>query len=122
VVLVVDDDDASREAAVAFLESLGYRAVSAANGRQAFEVMRAGVRPSLILLDLVMPEMDGWAFRAEQRKDGELAGIPVIVYSAGSDPRADLESLEAAAVLLKPADGERLGELVARYCPRGVGQ
>ena len=73
--------------------------------------------PSVILLDLAMPVMDGWTFRAEQRRDPRIASIPTIVLSAslGGDPRA-LDGLAPAAALTKPFDLDRLIETVQRLC------
>jgi CheY-like chemotaxis protein len=82
-ILVVEDDDSAREALALILESEGYEAPSARNGREAIE--RLADQPHLILLDLIMPEMDGWEFLA-RKKSTAAAGIPVFVLSA-SDPR-----------------------------------
>src|SRR5690242_7123757 len=81
--LVVEDDADVREALIEVLADHGYFALAAANGREALEILRAeGPRPSVILLDIMMPVMDGQQFRAAQLEDPELAAIPVIVLSA----------------------------------------
>ena len=64
------------------LRGAGYDAVGAPNGQAALDLLRSGIRPRAILLDLMMPVMDGWAFRREQLRDPQLAHIPVIVLSA----------------------------------------
>jgi CheY-like chemotaxis protein len=82
VVLIVEDERAARTGMEKILALAGYAPVSAANGQEALELLRAGVPASVILLDLIMPVMDGWAFRREQLRDPRLAHIPVIVLSA----------------------------------------
>lgn len=72
----------------------------------------------LILLDLMMPVMDGWAFRVEQRQDPNLRDIPVVVLSAAMDPAQEAARLGAIAGLGKPLNIARLLNLVAQYCPR----
>ena len=82
LVLVVEDEAAARAGMEQLLRASGYEAVGAPNGQAALELLRSGVRPRVILLDLMMPVMDGWAFRREQLRDPQLAHIPVIVLSA----------------------------------------
>lgn len=118
-VLVIDDEDDVRTAAVAVFESEGYAAVPAKNGRVALNLLKTGsVRPCLILLDLRMPVMDGWAFRAAQLCDKDLARIPVIVLSAAgrSDVAAAAESMRAIAGIAKPVDWDELLRLVEEHC------
>src|SRR4051794_37746057 len=93
LVLLVEDNDATREAVSLILESDGYQVMTAANGRKALDRLRGGARPDLILLDLMMPVMDGWQFRAEQRRDQVLADIPVIVCSAAGDAQVRASDL-----------------------------
>ena len=81
-VLIVEDDDEIRAGMEQLLDTAGYASVSASNGKDALELLRRGVRVKAILLDLMMPVMDGWAFRREQLRDPVLANIPVIVLSA----------------------------------------
>ena len=98
-VMVVDDEQPIREALTQSLEDAGCEVVGAANGREALAALRSGAPlPSLIFLDLRMPEMDGYAFRDEQKADPALAGIPVVVITAlGKTP-----PLDARRVLHKP--------------------
>jgi CheY-like chemotaxis protein len=100
VVLVVDDDRDIRETLREVLTDAGYEVVAAENGRAALEQLRAGCRPALILLDLMMPVMDGLAFRAEQLADAALETIPVVLITAGGRPVAD--GLTPTTVLHKP--------------------
>ena len=80
--LVVEDDDDIRDVVTMLLTVLGFDVRDAGNGQDALEVLRAGWIPTLIVLDLMMPVMNGWAFRAEQRKIPGAANVPVIVLSA----------------------------------------
>jgi CheY-like chemotaxis protein len=81
-VLIVEDERAARLGMEEILHVAGYAPVSAPNGQEALDLLRSGVPARAILLDLMMPVMDGWAFRREQLRDPYLAHIPVIVLSA----------------------------------------
>jgi CheY-like chemotaxis protein len=110
-ILVVEDDDTTREAECLLLQGEGFPVAAARNGREALERLRQGLRPRLILLDLALPVLDGYAFRAEQLRDPELEGIPVVVCSAAADPRR-ADSLRPAALLTKPVEFDRLAGAV----------
>jgi CheY-like chemotaxis protein len=112
-ILVVDDDADIREALVCTLQAGGYRADGAGNGREALDQLRRDDRPQLILLDLMMPVMDGWQFRQAQRQDPDLAPIPVVIISADIQNRAAY--LGAADYLRKPFDWDNLLATVERY-------
>jgi CheY-like chemotaxis protein len=116
LVLVVEDHESTREAFALLLSSVGYRVATAPDGRQALEHLRHGERPCLILLDLMMPGMDGWQFREEQRRDEQLADIPVIVCSAAGNLRERAGRLQAASYLDKPIDPDLLLTTVYRVC------
>jgi CheY-like chemotaxis protein len=81
-VLLVEDDAAIAGALGEALREEGVDVATAQNGREALQVLRGGLRPSAILLDLMMPVMDGWDFRQEQLRDPDLREIPVIVVTA----------------------------------------
>ena len=115
-ILVVDDDPDVRESLTDILVDEGYRVTGARNGREALEVLRGHTRPSLILLDMMMPEMDGWSFRLEQQKIPELAGIPVVILSAHGNVRDAALALGAADYLRKPLRIDTLLEIAERYC------
>src|SRR5512132_4086682 len=85
-VLVVEDDAALREALSDALRDEGFTVTAAADGREALDLLRvtASPNPSVILLDLAMPRMNGWQFRAEQQTDDRIAAIPIVVLSASS--------------------------------------
>jgi CheY-like chemotaxis protein len=110
-VLVVEDDAALREMMAQRLHLAGFAPATAPNGYEALALLRQGFPAKLILLDLKMPIMDGWAFRAAQRRDPDLADIPVIVMSA-----RDAAGLDAAAVFSKPIDGEEMISVVRAMC------
>lgn len=116
-VLVVDDDAGIRAALVDILTDEGYVVDSAPDGQAALELLWEQTnRPALVLLDLMMPRMNGWQLRAEQRRDPMLADIPVVVISAGANVREQLEALDVVDYLPKPIAYDRLVDLVARYC------
>jgi CheY-like chemotaxis protein len=101
-ILVVDDDEDIRETLVDVLADAGYAARVAAGGREALELLADGDLPSLILLDLMMPGMDGFAFRAAQAADPRIASIPVLVVSASRDLAKEARRLGATGWLQKP--------------------
>jgi CheY-like chemotaxis protein len=105
-VLVVEDDVDILRAIVQVLEDEGITVRAAENGRAALAALRApGARPPrVILLDLMMPIMDGWAFRAEQLRDPTLAGIPVIVLTADGRATEKTGVMKGAGGLRKPVD------------------
>ena len=116
-VLVVDDDEDIREVLSEILHARGYAVQTAPEGREALALLRAGAPPSLILLDMRMPGMNGWEFCHEQRRDPRLAGIPVVVLSGGSR-RGVANSIGAADVLAKPIDLEELTSKIERHAKR----
>src|SRR3954467_134692 len=115
-ILVVDDDPDIRESLAEILGDEGYRVTGVQNGSEALAYLRARTRPSLILLDMMMPEMDGWRFRLEQQKSPDLAGIPVVILSAHGNVREGALALGAADYLRKPLRIENLLEIADRYC------
>lgn len=117
-ILVVDDDTDLRAMVVELLELEGYRAIAASHGQEALDLLRQGIRPGLILLDMMMPVMDGWRFRAEQKKDPNLARIPVVVCTAYGDVRSMVDKLDAAAGVRKPMRFETLREVIERHALR----
>lgn len=113
-VLIVEDDADLREMMAQLLALEGYRTETVANGREALAYLDEGDPPDVILLDLMMPVMDGWEFRRRQLQDPELSAVPVVVLSALEPSRA--ADLAGAAFLKKPLDFDRLLELVRRFC------
>jgi CheY-like chemotaxis protein len=116
VVLVVDDDRDIRDSLVEMLEEHGYGAIGASNGLEALEVLRTATPPPcLILLDLMMPIMDGRGFREEQLKNPDWTQIPVIAISAYGDVDAQARAL-AVDHMRKPLRMRPLIEAVRRHC------
>jgi CheY-like chemotaxis protein len=113
-VLIVEDDEDLREMMAQLLTLEGFHTATVANGREALEYLHGTGTPEVILLDLMMPVMDGWEFRRQQQADPALAPVPVIVLSALDQGRAS--TLEADAFLKKPLDFDRLLSLVRTYC------
>lgn len=116
-VLVVDDDEAIRDTLDDLLSEEGYTITTAANGRAALDLLEHAPPPALILLDLMMPEMNGYELFDELHKQTRFRDIPVIVLSAYSFSDQVRAPLDAAAFLPKPLDLSRLLALVARFCP-----
>jgi len=114
-VLVVDDDAVLRDALREALAGEGFRAGCVDNGREAIDVLRAGARPSVILLDLHTPEMDGLEFRRLQRSDPAIADIPVIVLTGDLDRESEARRLGVAFYLTKPMPSPQLVEVVAHF-------
>jgi CheY-like chemotaxis protein len=114
-VLVIDDDPDLVRLMAKFLRLEGFASVSAANGREALAYLQSGGEASVILLDLRMPVMDGWAFRAAQRSDPAIANIPVIVLSGVESPMLQ-QQLTAAASFQKPAKFMNVVKAVREIC------
>jgi CheY-like chemotaxis protein len=118
-VLVVEDDADVREALLEVLEDSEYRPQAASNGREALACLHADpTKPCLILLDMMMPVMDGWAFRAAQTSDPELRSIPVVVLTAHVSAQQAARDLHAAGFLRKPVNLDMLLATVQKYCDR----
>lgn len=115
-VLIVDDDADIREALVDVLTDHGYPSHAVAHGAAALAVLKSGMRPCLILLDLMMPVMDGVTFRQQQLADPDLKELPVLVISAGTGLSAHAAALGAVESLRKPIDLDKLLAAVARHC------
>ena len=116
-VLLVDDDFAILDGLSDFLEGEGYHVLSASNGIDALNQLRSGLRVDAILLDVMMPIMDGWDFRAEQLAHPSLRDIPVVVISACGFSRDTLRhQFKAREVLSKPLELDRLLEALRNAC------
>jgi CheY-like chemotaxis protein len=115
-ILVIDDSADVRVTLAELLTETGYEVECAANGREALEHLHNGGRPQLILLNLMMPVVNGWVFRQVQRQDPALASIPVVVMSAVDDLSSYDGDLAAAAYLRKPVDVDELLGTIERIC------
>ena len=114
-ILIVDDDADVREMLSQFFAIEGYSVLTAQNGRDALDQLHHGQPPDLILLDLMMPVMDGWQFRAEQQRDPDLAPIPVVVLSAVYNARERASMLGAVDYMQKPVEFDKLIETAERH-------
>ena len=111
-VLIVDDDIGIRELLTRSLSFEGFNVLEAANGLDALAQLRKGRRPSVIVLDLRMPVMDGWAFRIAQRADPRISQIPVVILSGADTHR--FQEIEPVAALEKPVSLSRLADCLHR--------
>lgn len=112
-ILVVEDDEGIRETLRLVIELEGYQVQTATNGKDALEKLGQGSRPSLILLDLMMPVMNGWEFAQALQEDSYLSQIPIAVVTAYSEKA---KSIPAKAIIKKPVDMDRLFGVVREYC------
>jgi CheY-like chemotaxis protein len=117
-ILLVEDEPDVRYATKVVLEDHGYRVTCAENGWEALELLRSGSIPDVIVLDLRMPIMDGWEFRALQKRNPELAEIPVVAVSADGSARA--AAIDAQAHLRKPLNPDLLLETIDGLLAEGV--
>jgi CheY-like chemotaxis protein len=112
-VLIIEDDVAIRESIAEVLELEGYSVSEAGDGREGLR-KASEAAPNLIILDLMMPGMNGWQFREAQKADPELAGVPVVVLSAvATEPWSDMEDVSAR--FPKPFNVGALLAAVGRY-------
>lgn len=114
--MIVEDDTDIREALAELLMDAGYQVTTAVNGADALEVLRRAPLPNLILLDLMMPVMDGFAFREEQRKVPAWAAVPVLLMSADGNIASKQAKAQAAAYVRKPIDIHDLLALISQHC------
>lgn len=120
-VLIVEDDPDIRESLEHFLEAHGYPVLAASHGREALEYLRRAPRPSMVVLDMNMPVMDGNRLLTARKGDDTLRAIPVVILSAalvGMSPRDRAlyaASYGVAAFLGKPADPQQVLEAVERH-------
>ena len=120
-VLVVDDDEDIRDLLKILLESEGYRVNVAADGEAAWRQLRNGKKPALILLDLMMPRMDGEQFLRRLRSSG-LSNIAVVLLSANECTQEKATMLNATGCLKKPIELEQLLAIVSRLSRNPTGQ
>jgi len=116
-VLLIDDDDALRTSLREFLELEGFAVVTASDGQKALDLLSGGELPALILLDFMMPVMNGIQFLAVKRREPRLRNIPVVMLSAWTRDWPG-QAMGVEHVLSKPIDPERLLALINRYCER----
>lgn len=112
-ILIVEDDDSIRETLKMLLEVEGYSVRAVQNGKEALDLLHGFDMPCLILLDLMMPIMDGWSFLRERKKDFRLAPIPVVIVSAVAN---NAPMGEVNKEVKKPIDIDILLNVVGQYC------
>jgi len=115
LLLLVEDDLDLREALGEILAGEGYDVVTTGDGLEALRHLQGGLEPSLILLDLILPGMNGWELLEHARGDRTLAGIPVVLMTASTEDAVPFP--RAAACLIKPFDVDELIHLVGELCP-----
>jgi two-component system chemotaxis response regulator CheY len=113
-ILLVEDDVDVREALVEALSDRGYAVETAGDGLVALQVLRGGKRPGVILLDLMMPRMDGVEFRTAQRADPKLADLPVVLLSADARMEEKARAMKVQDAIRKPIDLEQLYRVIER--------
>jgi CheY-like chemotaxis protein len=113
-ILVVDDDADIREVLSEVLTESGHEVLTASNGLEGLQILRDGWAPCMVLLDLMMPVMDGYLFLEAAKRDPALASIPITVITAGR--QVDVQRLEGATLVAKPIRLPALMSLIAKNC------
>jgi CheY-like chemotaxis protein len=114
-VLIVDDDPFFQEGAAFLLQQAGFEVVQAKNGKEALHLLHGGLKPSVILLDMLMPIVDGWKFLEERRQVPALWSVPVVVLTGLGVASSDwADSLGCSGFLRKPVDVQALLDEVKR--------
>lgn len=117
LIFLIEDDRDVREALLEVLRDSDYRPLAVANGREALDRLRAlRTKPCVILLDVMLPIMDGWEFRAAQRNDPDLRSIPVVVLTAHAQAKETAEEMQANGFLKKPVTLQTLLDTVEKFC------
>jgi CheY-like chemotaxis protein len=125
--LIVEDDADIREALQGYLELQGYTVRAASNGKEALEYLGTPPRPALILLDMALPVMDGHRVLTARKASSALAGVPVIILSAGMaamnprDRAVYASNYDVAAFLKKPVEPRQLLEVIERHALKSSG-
>lgn len=116
-ILIVDDDFAIRDSLSQLLEGEGFSVTAVSDGQEALSYLfQSSEYPCLILLDLMMPGINGWEFRRQQKQNPAFASIPVAIISADRNLKAQATTLEAQGYIDKPIDVDALFQIVGRYC------
>jgi CheY-like chemotaxis protein len=115
-VLVVDDQTESSDAVGLLLEQHGLKVRVAHDGEEALAALHQGLRPCLVMVDLMMPKMDGWEFRQRQLSDPAFAKIPVVIMSGYPNAQKAAGTLGVRTILKKPLNADRILALVNRHC------
>lgn len=121
-ILVVDDQTETGDAVGLLLEQQGLKVRIARDGEEALAALHRGLRPCLVVVDLMMPKMDGWEFRQRQLSDPQFAGIPVVMMSGYPNAQKAAGTLGVRTILKKPITATRLLSLVHRHCRQPAGE
>jgi CheY-like chemotaxis protein len=117
-VLVIDDDPLIRDTMSEILEESGYRVITAAHGREALDLMRQGEQADAIILDLMMPVMDGWQFLEAKARDDALSAVPVLIHTAFTAYHdGQNRSGDVLGVFRKPGDFARMIGVLSETLP-----
>ena len=115
--MVIEDDGDIRDSLMEFLEENGFAVIGACDGHDALSKLeQSELPPCLIILDLMMPVMDGRGFRERQLSERRFADIPVVVISANRDVTAGSQGLDPIASFAKPINLSSLLTVVRRHC------
>lgn len=115
-VLVVEDESSIRDMLIEHLEDAGFAVVGTTDGLDAWDQLQRGLYPCLILLDLMMPRMDGWQFRTMQQADPALAAIPVVILTAIQNPAEAAQRLHVQHWVPKPFHIKQVIQVVQQHC------
>lgn len=116
-ILLVEDEAELREVLVELLQEEGHRVVQAENGKVALEYLRSHPAPDLVLLDFMMPIMDGKKFCEERLKDAELKKIPVALLTAATISAETIDEMQVLTVLAKPIDMDVFFKTIKEFSP-----
>jgi CheY-like chemotaxis protein len=117
IILVVEDDEETAQSLAEIIRLMGHAAEIAGNGRIALERLREPSRQyCLVLLDIMMPVMDGWTFLHELQQDEDIADTPVVIMTAALDAKRKAAETSAVAVMPKPVDPPALASALRQYC------
>lgn len=120
-VLIVEDDHGTRTRIAAALRSANFDPIEANDGEDGLRKLRAAMPVSAIVLDLILPRLNGWEFRERQLRDPELAAIPTVVITIKRLGAHDLYALKMEEAVQKPFDDQRLLDILTRACqPEGA--
>jgi CheY-like chemotaxis protein len=118
-ILLVEDEPDLRADLAYLLKDEGYRVRTAADGADALALLEGGARPAVILLDLMMPVMDGWETRARLRTTPGLANIPVVILSGVANDEEEIAALAVATYVTKPISVRQLCVIIERTLAGG---
>jgi two-component system chemotaxis response regulator CheY len=113
-ILIVEDDEGIRDTLNLMLQMEGYEVMQASNGQEALDLLNRCEPPSLILLDLMMPVMNGFEFAAALEQHEKFSSIPIVLHTAYTEHAHEVKN--ARSVLFKPVEFDQLFQIVREYC------